>query len=156
MATTTTTTTTPFPLEMETLLFEDGMEVNRVTKRRGAFNFGTLAPGQTSDTIIVQLKGINTTALGRIKIALIDTGDITFAPNIFGITTTFRLSSSIEPEEYFEGVNTDGLASNPYNIDIDTIEINKSDYVYLNVAVPSNQTVENGVIRYKWFFDYAL
>lgn len=156
MPTTTTTTTTPFPLEVEVLLFESGIENSKVTKRRGAFNFGTIAPGETSKILVAQLKSLNTLAIGNIKIGLIDTGGITFAPNIFGLTSLFEIRSDINIDTYFQGVNTQKNSTSIYNISIDNLTNLKSNYIYLNINLPHNQTLENGVIRYAWFFDYAL
>ena len=120
-----------------------------------SMTFGTLAPGETSRTMVVALNVPNVKAITNIKLGLMNTGNIDFANNVFGIHNDYRLSRSIIPESYFQGVNTTGEASNQYNIDIPTREANISDYVYLNINVPSDSIPEASVIRYRWFFDFA-
>ena len=97
----------------------------------------------------------NSKAIGNIKLGLISTGGIEFANNIFEITSSAILNTDTIPTTYFQGVNTDGLASNSYNISINNNKNNVSEYVYLNLNLPSDNTLGEGVIRFKWFFDYA-
>ena len=168
--TTTTTTTTPAPLSVvETLIIVDvnGQFVeqsasnasdNNQTKGNlfaNSLTFGTIAPGETSDNVIVLLNIPNSQAIGNVKLGLIDTGGIEFANNIFGITSENRLDDSVVPTTYFQGVNTSGTASNSNNIAIGNSKSNVSEYVYLNLNLPSGNTLGEGVIKYKWFFDYA-
>lgn len=168
--TTTTTTTTPAPLSIvETLIIVDvngqlveqsGNDASDNNQTRGnllasSLSFGTIAPGETSDNIIVVLNVPNSKAIGNIKLGLISAGGIEFANNIFGITSSAILNADTIPTTYFQGVNTDGLASNSYNISINNNKSNVSEYVYLNLNLPSDNTLGEGVIRLKWFFDYA-
>ena len=168
--TTTTTTTTPAPLSVvETLIIVDvnGQFVeqsassasdNNQTKGNlfaSSLTFGTIAPGETSENVIVLLNVPNSQAIGNVKLGLVDAGGIEFANDIFGITSENRLDDSVVPSTYFQGVNTSGTASNSNNIAIGNSKSNVSEYVYLNLNLPSGNTLGEGVIRYKWFFDYA-
>jgi hypothetical protein len=139
----------------KTILYKASGTVETVTSKSGVFTFGTIAPGETSNPIIVTLRVPDVDAMGNIKIALIDTGDITFSDSIFGVTSSAALDFNIIPTSYFEGVNTDDSSTNQYNIAIDSLDIHTSKYVYLNIALPRNNLLEPGVIRYKWYFDYA-
>ena len=169
-AVTTTTTTTLHPLlVVKTSLHE---EINGVFEVRdstdasdntntqntpfsNSFNFGTLAPGETSQTIIISLQIPHTRAIGSIKLGLVDNGDIPLQSTTFGITSSAELRSDITPETYFQGVNSDNTSTNAYNISIDNLKNDTSNYVYLNITLPLSQPINSGIIKYKWFFDYS-
>jgi hypothetical protein len=167
---TTTTTTTPAPLSQvitETFEIIDGAifqeaplsasdnEETRKTPFAIALSFGTMAPGETSKTIAVALNIPHTSAIQNVKLALIDTGGIEFADNIFGITTSSELRADITPMSYFQGINLDNSELNIYNVFIGNRSYSASNYVYLNVNLPRDNFLGSGVIRFKWFFDYA-
>jgi hypothetical protein len=167
MAETTTTTTTLSPLaKVETVrvdLSSNELEINDAsdslstvrTSRARSFSFGTVPPGGESDPVISFLRVPFARAIGNVKIALIDTGSITFANNIFGITSSAALQDNVEPAEYFQGINVDNLSSNVYNVSLDVKNVVESNYVYLFVNMPSASNIGHSVIRYKWFFDYS-
>jgi len=172
--TTTTTTTTPpalskvittFAIEV-TKASTTTLEVTQETNASNAENtkstvfsesmtFGSIAPGETSKTIVAQLNIPNVKAITNIKLGLISTGSLTFANNIFGVTSNYELISGYPIENYFQGVNSNESASNAYNISIPNKNNYSSDYVYLNINLPSNNIFGTSVLRYKWFFEYA-
>lgn len=169
----TTTTTTPLQEEepeeevdfipqttqdklnkTQTVLYTPaGNRIELVTYKRGAFNFGTIAPGETSDTLIVALETL--IPIGNIRLALIGTGGITFRNDIFGYTSNPILNSTITPVNFFQGINTGQSSTSPYNIAIDNKDQYHSEFVYLNLNLPLNNFLKESVIRYQWFFDYA-
>ena len=173
--TTTTTTTTTLPLrppslsKVETVIFSKGSNgVITSTGNNGSgskgtistinsqsISFGTLAPGSTSQTIIVGLRVPNAKTIDNIKICLINTGDIEFQNNIFGVEIRNYIDYNIVCSEFFQGLNEDNDPYNLNNIDVENKDNISSQYVYLNVRLPENQTTGNGVIRIKWYFDYA-
>jgi len=176
--TTTTTTTTPPPLAIvETSQFElvNGQFVSVQTSNASdssttqnsllsqALTFGTIAPNETSKTIVVALNIPHAKAITNIKIGLISSGGITFANNIFGITSSVELRDDITPDSYFQGVNANNVVDNkqtdpaiyPYNISIRNKDNHTSEYVYLNIKLPNNQIIGEGVLKLKWFFDYS-
>jgi hypothetical protein len=164
--TTTTTTTTPAPLSIvsttqfvDLVAFQSSNASDSSTTQNSllaqSFSFGTIAPGQTSKTIIVALNIPYAKAITNIKIGLTSTGGITFSNNIFGITNSIELREDITPDNYFQGINTDNTSTNAYNISIPNKDSHTSDYVYLNVQVPSNQVIGEGIIKLRWFFDYT-
>ena len=59
------------------------------------------------------------------------------------------------PNSYFEGLNTDNLSTNIYNISIPNIGETSSQYVYINMKVPDDQSIGDGIVKLIWFFDYA-
>lgn len=168
---TTTTTTTPAPLStVQTTQFDvissdniipiqsinasdDSSTQNMLLSQ--SFSFGTIAPNQTSKTMIVQLNIPRVKAITNIKIGLISSGSIEFDNNIFGISKSVELRDDITPDDYFLGVNEDKLSTNIYNINVANKNDHTSEYVYLNINLPQNQSIGEGLIRYKWFFDYA-
>lgn len=150
-----TTTTTTTPLDIRTIQYLDNTQIETVTKRSGALNFGTMAPGETSETIIVSLFAPSVKAINNIKLALIDTGGVIFDENLFGITSGANLNFSIVPSSYFIGVNEDDSTTNNYNVVIANRDPNTSDYVYLNLKLPLNNFIGHGVCRLKWYFDYS-
>ena len=174
MTTTTTTTTTtlpPRPLSLymvETAVYsKDNGQIKMITGNNASGNkgtigtinstslsFGSLAPGETSETIIINLRAPYAKTIDNIKIALINTGDIIFANNIFGIEFRSYIDYNIKPSSYFQGINEDNEANNVNNIDINNKDNLSSQYVYLNVSLPTSQSSGAGVMRLKWFFDF--
>jgi len=151
---TNTTITTNSISTVETVRFSRGQQIDQISRKFGAFNFGTIGPGETSETIITTLWFNAAKAISNIKLGLIDTGGITFANDIFRITTSPAYDDDIIPTSYFLGVNSNGSASNEYNIAIDNLSGKMSEYVYLNINLPRNANYGAGVVRFKWFFDY--
>jgi len=168
--TTTTTTTTKSPISSIRTIFYENIngqfqEIERTdagdtestlnTPFAAAFNFGTIAPGETSKTIIVNLHVLYVQAITNIKLGLIDAGNLTLQNDTFGITNSALLKSNIIPTSYFQGINTNGTSSNAYNISIPNLDNKKSNYVYLNVTLPRSNVIGTGVIRFQWFLDYS-
>jgi len=164
--TTTTTTTTPAPLSIvQTVLYEEGVpsEVSNAsdssqTKENTfaqAMNYGTIAPGETSKTIVVSLNVPHVKAITNIKIGMVETGGIEFSDDIFGVISSIELRDDITPDNHFSGVNSDRSSTSPYNVSIPNKDNTTSEYVYLNVTLPRNQVIGEGIIRYKWWFDFA-
>jgi hypothetical protein len=120
-----------------------------------SLSFGHLAPGETSETVIIALRAPYAKTIDNIKIALINTGDIPFSNNVFGIEFRNYIDYNIKPSSYFQGVNEDNEANNVNNIDIENKDNISSQYVYLNVSLPTSQGSGAGVIRLKWYFDYV-
>ena len=142
---TTTTTTTVAPLSIiKTSVFKEingqfvaiestdssDNEETIKTAFSESFTFGTLSPGETSNTLIINLNAPYVAGLASIQISLIDAGGITFANNIFGVTSSTQLSSDIVPTTYFQGINQEKLENSPYNISINTRNKQGSEYVY--------------------------
>jgi hypothetical protein len=166
--TTTTTTTTPAPLKEVITVFIDGESLEVVqqtsasddvktedTPFSNSASFSTVAPGETSKTIITQLNIPNVKGITNIKLGLINIGELSFSSNSFGVANNYLLIKDYPIESYFQGVNTDKSASSAYNISIPNKDLNNSDYVYLNINVPRNSIPEPSIIRYRWFFDFA-
>jgi len=168
--TTTTTTTTKSPIaSIRTILYENingqiqeieysdsGATADTLnTPFADAFNFGTIAPGETSKTIIVNLHVLYVNAITNIKLGLINNGNIQLRNTTFGITNDNVLKNNVTPTSYFQGINTSGTNSNTYNIAIPNLNNKHSNYVYLNVSLPRNNSIGTGVIRFTWFFDYS-
>ena len=120
-----------------------------------SLSFGNLAPGETSKTMILYLHVPSATAIVNIRLGLIDSGGLSVQQNTFGVTSQGSIDQNLEPEEYFSGLNTTGNAADENNVDIANRDFYTSDYVYLNVSLPKNQDFGTGVIRYRWYFDYA-
>jgi len=118
-------------------------------------SLGHLSPGSLSDVKIISLHVPYTLGINKIKIGLISAGDIVFANNIFGVGALGYLDYNYKPSSYFSGVNVDKLSDSVYNIEIANNGRTKSQYVYLNMLLPSNYTFVGNTIRFKWFFDYV-
>jgi len=165
--TTTTTTTTYLPISVVEVVRTDidGNELEITDASDNAntintpfaksFSFGAIGPGQLSTAHIIFLRVPKARSIGNIKLALRNTGGIVFANNIFGVTKSSILTTYNAPTQYFQGINIDDLPSNAYNISIDNRDSYTSDYVYLFLNLPLNNTLETGLIKYKWYFDYA-
>ena len=148
------TIVTGVPSGAETVQFINGLQVDQTNKKFGALRFGTISPGELSKTIITAFRFNTAQAITNIKLGLINTGGLPFANDVFGITTSPVFDENIVPATYFQGVNTDGLATNIYNISINNLNTVTSEYVYLNINLPKNADFGAGVVRLKWFFDY--
>ena len=167
--TTATTTTTPSPLQEVITTFISSTEGFEITQQTSASDnaetintsfaksssFGTIAPGETSKNIIIQLNIPNVRGIANIKLALVALEGIEFENNIFGISKDYLLRDDIVPNEYFQGINTDNSPTNSYNISIANIDNNASEYVYLNLTLPLDSITGVGIIRLKWYYDYA-
>jgi hypothetical protein len=121
-----------------------------------SFSFGTVAPNETSKIMIISLNIPNVKAITDIKIGLVSTGGIEFANDLFAITSSPELRSDIVPDSYFQGVNSERLASSLLNMDIPNRDAHSSEYVYLSTKLPQNHEFGVGNIRFKWFFKYAI
>ena len=120
-----------------------------------SLSFGPLAPGAISETKIIYLNAHNAQTINNIRIALVDTGGIVFAPQTFGIDFRGYIDYNLVPETYFQGVNTDNSPTNLFNISVGNLDNLTSQYVYLNVRMPVNQAVQAGVCRMRWYFEWA-
>lgn len=120
-----------------------------------SLNFGTVAPNQTSKTIILQLNIPYVKAITNIRLGLVSTGGIEFANNLFGIASSIELRDDITPDNHFQGVNSSRDPASPYNISVPNKDNYASQYVYLNVQLPIDQVIGEGICRFKWFFDFA-
>ena len=166
----TTTTTTTAPKIYKVLTKVETVEVRNgisYTEQDGSDNestintifsdsleLGPIAPGETCATKIIYLRVPSATSIQNIKLSLIGTGGITFVSSIFGVETQNYLDYNLIPSSYFQGVNSDKSSTSIYNISIPNNGLLQSQYVYLNVSLPMDQTFEAGTIRLKWFFDY--
>lgn len=119
-----------------------------------ALSFGPLAPGEISETVIIYLKVPSAIAINNIKIGLVDCGELIFNDSNFGIEIQPFLDYNIVPSERFEGINSLKDTNSIYNVSVSNRNLQSSNYVYLNVSVPRNQTFGTGTFRYKWFFEY--
>ena len=170
VVTTTTTTQPPALKVVRTVFFEQDENGNLIqvdpsdasdnnetvnTPFSESANFGVIAPGGTSGVVVVQLSIPFSKAITNVKLALINSGGITFANNIFGITSSVELRSDITPSSYFQGINTNNSPSNSYNISIPNNIQDTSDYVYLNISLPRGNSLGEGVTRFRWYFDYS-
>jgi hypothetical protein len=113
-----------------------------------------VAPLESSQTNIVQLFVPDVAAITNIRLALIDTGGIVFDNSTFGVDSRGFIDTNVVPESFFEGVS-DKSQNSPYNIQVSNLNRFASEYIYLNVNVPINQSFIAGTIRYQWLFDYA-
>lgn len=169
LAATTTTTTLP-PLAMvKTIQFESVDDRFVVIQTSNAsddsstrnslisqsLSFGTIAPDEISKTIIIQFNVPLTRGITNIRLGLTATDGISFTNDAFGITTSAELRDDITPETYFQGVNSTASSTSPNNISIPNKDNHTSQYVYLNVKLPKDQIIGEGIIKYKWWFDYA-
>jgi len=174
----TTTTTTPITIDpivitpersIKTIMYEkignefveleysDGSDSMNTEKTpfAKAFNFGTIAPGETSKTIIISLYVPYASGINNIKIACINSGGLTFTTSTFGVTTSSELRTDIEPDTYFTGINTLKDATSLFNVSVANNGQYRSEYVYLNIKTPLNNDLITGVVRYVWFIDYS-
>ena len=124
------------------------------TLNSSSLAFGPLSSGETSETKIIFLSVPYSKTIDNIKIALVDTGGITFANNIFGVDSRSYIDYNIVPSSFFQGLNVNG-ALDTNNIVVNNRDNLSSQYVYLNVNMPSGTAIGSGVIRLKWFFDWA-
>lgn len=160
----TPNTTRTLSLEhVQTYVYESGVKRYRpdASDRRatietintGSFSFGTLAPGETSQNMIVRLNVAEAVVIRNIKIGLVDTGGIPFTTTTFGVEVRSSKDYNIVPDSFFQGIST-GVDS-VFNIDVDNSTKTSSYYVYLNVKVPAGTSYDGDMIRYIWYFDFA-
>ena len=142
-------------IEPKTILIQNRNEIEFTTKIRGALSFGVVSPSQTSDVIVVKLRVENSTRIGNIQIALVDTGGIDFTTTRFGISSSPYYNANTVPTAYFQGVNSELYSGNENNVSVDNQNRTESNFVYLNVKYPNDMQFTSGVVRYKWFFDYV-
>jgi hypothetical protein len=138
----------------KTYIFENNRKNLINTIGAKSLFFGILPPGGKSRTLIMQLQVSEVAAIRNIKLSLIDTGGIIFNGNIFGVESRKFIDENIVPESRFTGISDKSLES-VYNINISNLDLNSSEYVYLNLNVPEDQDFVAGTIRYQWIFDYA-
>lgn len=119
-----------------------------------SLSLGTLAPGETSKTIVLRLSAPDSITIKNIKIGLINSGCISFTNKTFGIETRNYYDKYIIPETYFQGIS-DETSTSAYNVEILNSTRTNSYYVYINVKIPLDFTFKGGTIRLKWFFDFA-
>jgi hypothetical protein len=115
--------------------------------------------------MIFQLNVPLVKAITNIKIGIISISNITFTSEMIGITKSTELREDIDPANgfydgyswvyYFDGINEDESPTSAYNISVANKNDHTSEYVYLNMKLPNDQSIGEGLIRFKWFFDYA-
>jgi len=120
-----------------------------------SLTWGTLAPGEKANPMIVYLRVPAAPAIRNITFGLTNTGSMTFASNVFGVATQPVADFNYVPNTSFLGVNSPKLASNVYNISVPNRGENISDYVYLDVDVPSDYEFKGETLRYQWWFEYS-
>ena len=125
------------------------------TTYANALTFGNLAPGETSNTLIIYLNVPSAIAITNIRLGLMEAGGIDLQAETFGVDSNISLDTNFVPDSYFTALNKTDESTNEHNIDIGNKDYYTSEYVYLNVSLPLDQDLGTGVIRYKWFFDYA-
>ena len=116
---------------------------------------GSISPGETSVTKIIYLRIPNAIGIDNIKIGLINNGGIDFTTTTFGIEIHNHIDNNIVPTKYFTGINETGNSNNIHNVSVGNNGNIQSNYVYLNITLPSNHNLNAGVVRFKWFFDYV-
>lgn len=126
--------------------------INR--KVGGAFNFGFLAPGEPSKTIITYLSLSGIGGMKNIKFCLSGIGDIDFKNSSFGYQVEDYLDTSIVPKNSFNGINSSLDKNSKNNIVVGNRSLLLSKFLYLNVTLPRNKILQQGAIRYSWFFDH--
>ena len=120
-----------------------------------SLTWGTLAPGEKSDPIIIYLRATAAPAIRNIKLGLTNTASMSFASNVFGVATQPVTDHSFVPNTSFIGVNSEKTSTNTYNISVPNRGENTSDYVYLDVQIPNDYQFKGETVRYKWWFDYS-
>jgi len=120
----------------------------------GSASFGNFTPGEKSQTMIVKLDLPDSLIVRNIQIGLVDDGGIGFSSTMFGVGNLEYKDYNYVPEQFFVGLNGDDKNSTK-NVQIPVDGRHSSVYVYLNVNVPKNFKLINGIIKYKWYFDWA-
>lgn len=123
--------------------------------RNESFTFSNLAPGETSEPVIIRFEASGISQITQIKLGLIDIKDITFGTEVFGIHPSYYFNPQIHIGTYFQGVS-DGTSSSPYNVDIPNKTSKTSYYVYLNITLPRDTSIEAITLNYRWFFEYEV
>lgn len=170
ITTTTTTSTTTLPPKPSELKIVETVLVNpispivntngsnsngTITFNSNSFSYGTIAPGETSETMIVFLNVPYSLSIKNIKVGLTHTGNINFDLAKFGIESLSYIDYNKIPNVYFQGVNSSKSINSIYNISIENRSDITSYYVYLNVTLPRNNEIKGGIIKYMWWFDYS-
>ena len=164
--TSTTTPTRPLPLKnVETILVTRNGETigtdssdskgTLKTINAEALSFGSVAPGETSETFIIYLKVPSSSAINNIRLGVRNCGDLDFSQIKIGVEIRDSLAYNIIPSSYFMGINETDDPNSPYNISMGNRGLYSSQYVYLNLFLPLGQELGTGTIRFRWFFDYA-
>ena len=133
----------------------DNPDLNKNTPLAKAFSLGTIAPNETSKTLVVALNVPKPKAIKNIQMALTSAGKLSFSESYFKYTTSPELRTDINPENNFQGINTDKSKTSPYNIEIKNRDNFNSEYVYINISLPPNNPIGDNTVKVCWFFDYA-
>jgi len=129
-----------------------------------SLNFDKTSPGKFSTPVVIKMnvKGVQKISdirLGITKSSLDLTSsgeeneDGTSATGNFGIEHSSALVEKSDLTTFFSGINTSSSQANENNVLIDNSTLTESEYVYLNVQMPSSTA--RGYIGYKWFFDFS-
>lgn len=124
-------------------------------------DFGKVTIGTHSNVKVIDIAFQDVTVVGNVKIGLISSGGITVATATskhFGIVSSpdFTPSKVISTDSasHFQGINSDGTASNSNNVSISMRSNTISNYIYLDIELGStNVAAGNGA--YKIFFDFS-
>jgi len=139
----------------QTLIFRnDSTSAEAKFSQNSSFTFNNIAPGGTSEPVIIKLDVSGVYQITHIKLGITDIKDITFGNKVFGIYSSYYFNPKIPITTYFQGVS-DGTSASPYNVDINNKDSKSSIYVYLNVNLPKDTSIEAIVLKYRWFFDYS-
>ena len=120
--------------------------------------FGPVAPGQVSDTKVVDLRVEGVNLIRNVKIGIVDQDRGLTTSDTWLVSHGDSINSSSVPEDSFQGVNSDSTPGNANNYSIGTKEdasglTLESDYVHLAAQAPF-RFLGAGHCTYRWFFDF--
>jgi len=139
----------------------DTQEVIRTTE---SLHFGTTPPGQYSVPVVIKLNVVNVQAIDNIRLAIVKTGaqgtgasgtnndDNSVTQGNYGIEHSENLVVKSSLNSFFPGVNGTEDPASAFNVDIGRLSKTESEYIYLNVKMPSSTQVS--YVTYRWFFDF--
>jgi len=130
-----------------------------------SLNFGKALEGKCSDVVAIRMFANSTQKIRNIKLGVVAAdpqepdgsgtanADGSVATGNLGVEHSSVLSEKTALGSFFAGVNLSELSTDANNVAVDNLTDNSSEYVYLNVRMPTG--LVSGYVRYKWFFDFA-
>ena len=133
-----------------------------------ALQFGKIPSGAHSRIKLIDIAFTGVEEVSNVKIGLINDGGLGANPSPTGINSdgsaangklgilhTPEINTQIASiDRHFAGVNTSLTANDDKNVLVGTRNPNASQFIYLDIEAPSNNS-GNGGLMYKVFFDFV-
>jgi hypothetical protein len=118
--------------------------------------FGTLAPGEESEVLILDMRVFGVTDIGDVKLGIVnaDIGSADISEVLF-MSHSSTIGGLTDPTTPFPSINESGSSTDEGNLSVGQRSSKESEFIALK-AIGPEKPASIGRISVKWFFDFAV